>query len=237
MLTRWLTFAFCLFTSPSLAAVAIESCQVSEPASCTNCDVSFTNTAGNTLALFVGVGGTGTISSATWDFGGSAQAMTPSLAMTGVGTRNAYSYYLVSPATGTKTMRVVFSGNVAAQWVICALTGVNTADPVGTAVENEEAVANGTTQSIAFTNETNGISIGYHQIGNSSGTVTIGADQTDITTNNAFGDDDIGSASWAVISPFNYSWANSTSSTRWLVIIPFKAGSTRRPSPPLHLGY
>jgi hypothetical protein len=219
------------------AAVAIEgSCTVAEPAVCTTCDVTHTITSATALLVMMGINGAQTVSSSTWDFGGTAQSIGAAIASSTALIRDGYIFLLTNPTTGSNlTLRTVYSGNTTPQIVLCSLTGVNLSDPYETPVVTE---GSGTESSIsaAFSLGAGGLAISYFVIGNSVTGLTEGADQTAISFNNAFGDDDIGSSSYATVSPLNYTF-NATSSNRWIIAVPLNAVSTRRPIAPMLLSW
>jgi hypothetical protein len=236
-----LTWFLLLCPAPIWAAVTVDACVSVAGAACTNCDVSTLTVAAdaNYLVAFAGKDRDEALpfTSATWDFGGTAQAMGTLSDNNATGAVVGQAWGLANPTTGNKTLRfVVANGSQCCDFSICSLKGVNTSNPTGTIVENE-STATVAGDSLAVTVPTNGLVVGY-LIG--QGTFTSfasGANQTEqfSTTTHCSGGDCRAVLTTLSVSPLDYTWT-STSTNFWDVAIPFNAASTRKPSSAIIFG-
>jgi hypothetical protein len=237
-----LTWFLLLCPAPLWAAVTVDACVSEAGALCTNCDVATLTVAAdaNYLIAFAGKDRDEALpfTSATWDFGGTAQAMTPLTDNNATGAVVGRAWGLANPTVGNKTLRfVVGTSTQCCDLSICSLKGVDTSNPTGTIVENE-STATVAGDSLAFTLGSGGLAVGY-LIG--QGTFTSfasGANQTEqfSTTTHCSGGDCRAVVTTLSVSPLDYSWTN-TSTNFWDVVIPLNAGTSRRPVAPVLLSW
>jgi hypothetical protein len=227
-----------LWPTSALAAVALDACTKATPASCTTCDTT-AHTVGagaNYLVVFVqgdnDSAGT-TVSAASWDQGGTPQAMTALADNNGVGAGHGRAFGLANPTAGNKTLRVTSSSSSGCCDIfICSFTGVNTSSPTGTIVETE-STANVAGDSLAFTVGSGGLAVAFLAGPQTAwASFSQGADQTQQQINNGTGcnSDCVSITTTATISPMNYTWT-ATSRTFWHVVIPLNAITLRPVSP------
>jgi hypothetical protein len=231
------TLLCCLLASPAWAAVALDgTCTASDTSNGTTHDLTHTvgATANFLLAFVLLDADVDEITGATWDFGGSAQAMTSQAdSITGVIAGEVYT--TVNPAVGTLTLRATTTNTQDRVYLVaCDFTGVNTAAPLGTIVETEST---GTVagDSLAFTLNTGGLAIAALFGQSAWSSFAHGADQTEQFAD-AAGCDAGGGChvviTTATVSPMDYTWT-STGVDFWHVVVPINAASTRRPIPPI----
>jgi len=239
MKTLLLTLCLCFVTPPAWAAVAVDSCTHFEGAGQANMDttVHTVGAGANYLVVFVGTDSdvaTSAITSVTWDFGGTAQAMGSVSDNAGTGVVMGAAYTLLNPTLGNKTLRVVNTvGTGCCDIKLCSFSGVDSVTPLGTIVENESTgVVAG--DSLAFTVNTGGMALAYLVTQGPHASFAQGANQTQqqrATASCNAGDCD-GTTTTATVSPMDYTWT-STGTDFWHVVLPINAAAGRRPIVPI----
>lgn len=224
------------------ADVLLDACTKDDSVdSCSTCDTTAHTVAAdaNYLVVFVGTDTDRTaafVTGVTWDFGGTAQDMTPAVEdshETATHGASGWAFVLANPTTGNKTLRVTTSSSSQCCDIkICSFKNVNTSDPLGTIVETE-STATDDGDSLAFTDGSGVMAVAYLISQGPWTNFAQGSDQTEQQRSEATscGIGDCWSiVTTATVSPIDYTW-NSTGNDYWHVVIPLNAaasGSTRR---------